>query len=995
MTQNIDVTNLANAIVKKFIDGMPQIVNEWSNQNKKYNGSSKGSKSLKHLNEEKAIVERLKRERDVTQILQQQLKLRAHELSVLRKVNDQYIKIIKTQGTYNNQTLRASESLLRSLDNSSKAVYSFFRKIDDFSNKTSSITMSVKKIKEEAQKLQQQVTAGQITSQDAKLRLNEFKRMIIEPLNKQIDETVKFTKKEFEQNSNHRKEILDTANKLRNITNTLKSTDLNDFITKIDNVTKGFDTISTNIDSQFDPINSSRKQASYISRITEEIEKNLQQISHLSETMGDIFGDGDRIRQHALDQRVGDIQHQLDKWENIIRQTPERAEEFLNELENIVNGLRDESSNMITELSDRKLGFKQKMKLFFDDIMRYAKTGKNREGEDTKSGFLDALQNLSKDIKLPWITALTTGINALMKAVKLGTEAFMEIAEDQRVVQKFGVNMTSNGNALFRNFQDSIGTGLTNIQLAEWKFQNRRTNLALGGERAGVDQFRRFMMMPTDNPIDAKAISDLKQRKDFIYNGNKLSFSELIGGDSDYQAETYDAITNSLLKMGVIPTDEAIEKILTNNNGTMDTAYKTGMLPKDLMNFYSELTDGLFVNAEIAKTGSEAFMNSVNEFQMMGISLGANTEATKQLTKSILENAKGDAPKQIKKQIMSQHMAQLMGLDAKSSKVFSAAMGATGQQKLSLLTQLFNLPGNQEKFMKMNYDLSHVYDSEKSTITSGGRGAMIFDALSRTGELDSDWSEIVNVLTKMDKRRQLGNPKDANNKLLNPNFSHLAQSAHKLQPILNQKTSMFLAGTNYLGDTYNDLSNAAKNAANSLNDFATTLGTFVGTPNSKLRNVKLISNKFNPLSDNPITELTMGRISKTIDIQSTINELKAKSDTEYSSKQQMNKIVANTMQFLEIQRPRLQEAVKNRDNDNLREATRNEYGNVAVEMNQTIVTKLSEIADLLKLLEKIPDVEKQKALAMINTKAYEIGVRGGSINNSTYLVPNIGSSKNK
>lgn len=1004
MTQNTDVTLLANTIVKKFIDSMPQIVTEWNNQNKR-NGSignsgsnyQRGSRSNKHIHDDKNLVERLKRERDVTQILQQQLKLRAHELKVLRQVNDQYIKIVKIQGTYNNQTLRASETLLQTLDNSSKQVFSFFKKIDDFSYKTSSLSQSVKKINEEAKKLQGQVNSGSIGSEEAKMRLNEFKRMILEPLNKQMDETIKYTKKEFEATSPHRKQILDTVSSIKKITAELKSTNLTDFITKIDNVSNGFDTISTNIDSHFDPINSSRKQASYIERIIiPEIERNLQQISHLSETMGDIFGEDDRKRQQILDKNTTELQHQLEKWEKIIRQTPERAQEFLDELQNTVDGLRDESSTMVSMLSDRKLGFKHRLKLFFDDILRYAKTGKNREGEDTKSGFMEALQTLlNGSTKLPWIAALASGLRLLVKGLGVGVELFNEIAEDQRVVQKFGVNMTNDkGFSVFRNFQDSIGTGLTNTQLAEWKFQNRRTNLALGGERAGVDQFRRFMMMPTDNPIDTKAISDLKQRKDFIYNGQKISFGELIGGDSDYQAETYDAITNSLLKMGVIPTDEAIEKILTNSNGLMDMAYKTGQLPKELMQFYGELTDGIYANAEIAKSGTDLFINSVNEFQLMGISLGANTEATKQLTKSILENAKGDAPTQIKKQIMAQHMARIMGLDEGSSKLFSAAMGATGQQKISLLTQLFKNPGVQDKFIKMNYDLSHVYDPEKGSITPSGHKAMIFDKLLAASELSSEYSELVNMATMIDQRRQLGNPQDANNKLLNPDFSHFAQTAHKLQPILNQKTSMFLAGTNYLGDIYNDLSNAAKNASNSLNDFATTLGTFVGAPNAKLERFKFNTNTFNPVTDYPIRELSSGAVA--IDFQKMVNKVKSNSDTEYSSKQQMNKIVANTMQFLEMQRPRLQEAVKNRDNDNLREATRSEYGNVAIEMNQSIVTKLSEIADLLKHLEKIPDVEKQKALNMINTKAYEIGVRGGSINNnSTYLVPTVGSNKQK
>ena len=121
-------------------------------------GSGNNTKNKNNvLHEDKFIYDRVRRERDLTKILQQELKLRAHELKVIRSVNDMYIKIIKEQGTYNNSMKYASESLAKSVGDSSRTIYGFYQEMDKFASKSSNAFRRLSSIQEESKKLQEDI----------------------------------------------------------------------------------------------------------------------------------------------------------------------------------------------------------------------------------------------------------------------------------------------------------------------------------------------------------------------------------------------------------------------------------------------------------------------------------------------------------------------------------------------------------------------------------------------------------------------------------------------------------------------------------------------------------------------------------------------------------------------------------------------------------------------------------------------------------------------
>ncbi len=787
-----DITNLSNSIVSKFISSMPSIVSEYNKEMQRQNsgGGSNTKNKNNMLHEDKFIYDRVKRERDLTKILQQELKLRAHELKVIRSVNDMYIKIIKEQGTYNNSMKYASESLAKSVGDSSKTIYGFYQEMDKFASKSSNAFRRLTSIQEESKKLQEDIKNNKGKGQAeidarkrASLRLRELKALL-PALEKEIKETLIHTRISMSKQDPNRKLAVDalqeTIKGLSPSTNATKS--LDDFITAMSNTALTIKTFNEIVEDSNQIIGNKRKDVSALDVMLREIGKNMEQINHLSQIRGDIFAEDDIKMSNILQEQYEKLQVNLDRWDKVLRKTPERMEEFIEEVSKIAPSLREESGELLSKMTKNKPSIRDEFRTFLEDLKRTLETGKNKEGD--KSSLNDAFGDFGKKMieRVPAIAGITSVLKTIKFTADLSVGLIKEIVEDQKAVQKYGVNMQS----MLSNFQDSIGTGLSNTSIAEWKYKNRSTNTALGGERSGVEQFRRFMNIPTDY---IKGVTNLPQVEMLNYGGKQLSFSQLIGGDSDYQAETYSALTDSLAKMGILPTADAIKKALTESDGIMDVSYKTGMLPKELIDYYGEIADGLYATAQINQVGAEQFMNLTDNFLLLGKSLGANTEATKALNKSILSNAKGDFVDQVTNQVYAQHYAKILGADDSIAKKFGLLAGAKGLEQQKLTTEFIKDPKFRSIIEKHQSAMMNVYSPTKG---ANAQNILVSEFSKLSPAMSSLFESLYLFITK-DARKSTNNPAQANNKSENESLSHFAPSFDKSVKVFDQTTTEALA----------------------------------------------------------------------------------------------------------------------------------------------------------------------------------------------------------
>lgn len=804
-----DITNLSNSIVSKFISSMPSIVSEYNKEMQRQNsGSGSNTKNKNNvLHEDKFIYDRVKRERDLTKILQQELKLRAHELKVIRSVNDMYIKIIKEQGTYNNSMKYASESLAKSVGDSSKTIYGFYQEMDKFASKSSNAFRRLTSIQEESKKLQEDIKKNKGKGQAeidarkrASLRLRELKALL-PAIEKEIKETLTHTRETMSKQDPDRalavKALRDTIRGLSLSTNMSRS--LDDFIIAMGKTALHVQDFNQAVEDSNQNIGNKRKEVSALDVMLKEIGKNIEQINHLAEIRGDIFAEEDIAMSNILQAQREKLQMNLDKWDKVVQKTPERMEEFIDEVTKTATALREESSSVLSRMTKNKPSFRDDFRTFLEDLKRTLETGKNKEGD--KSSLNDAFGDFGKKMieRVPALAGITSALKTVKFTADLSVGLIKEIVEDQKAVQKYGVNMRS----MLSNFQDSIGTGLSNTSIAEWKYKNRNTNTAIGGERLGVEQFRKFMNIPTDY---IKGISNLPQVEMLNYGGKQLSFSQLIGGDSDYQAETYSALTDSLAKMGILPTADAIKKALTESDGIMDVSYKTGMLPKELIDYYGEIADGLYATAQINQVGAEQFMNLTDNFLLLGKSLGANTEATKALNKSILSNAKGDFVDQVSNQVYAQHLAKILGADDSVAKKFGLLAGARGQEQRNLMTEFVKDPAFRSIIGKHQSAMIDVYSPTKG----GNAQNILVSELSKMSPAVSSLLESLYLFNNKDVRKFTNHPAQANNNSENELLSHFAQSFDKSVKVFDQTITKALA-------LYNIGVNVSDNIADTIN----------------------------------------------------------------------------------------------------------------------------------------------------------------------------------
>lgn len=804
-----DITNLSNSIVSKFISSMPSIVSEYNKEMQRQNsGSGNNTKNKNNvLHEDKFIYDRVRRERDLTKILQHELKLRAHELKVIRSVNDMYIKIIKEQGTYNNSMKYASESLAKSVGDSSKTIYGFYQEMDKFASKSSNAFRRLSSIQEESKKLQEDIKKNKGKGQAeidarkrASLRLRELKALL-PALEKEIKETLIHTRISMSKQDPNRKLAVDalheTIKGLSSSTNVTKS--LDDFITAMSDIAAKIQTFNEIVEDSNQIIGNKRKDVSALDVMLREIGKNMEQINHLSQIRGDIFAEDDIKMSNILQDQYEKLQVNLDRWDKVLRKTPERMEEFIEEVSKIAPSLRDESGELLSRMTKNKPSFRDDFRTFLEDLKRTLETGKNKEGE--KSSLNDAFGDFGKKMieRVPALPGITAALKTVKFTADLSVGLIKEIVEDQKAVQKYGVNMQS----MLSNFQDSIGTGLSNTSIAEWKYKNRSTNTALGGERSGVEQFRRFMNIPTNY---IKGVTNLPQVEMLNYGGKQLSFSQLIGGDSDYQAETYSALTDSLAKMGILPTADAIKKALTESDGIMDVSYKTGMLPKELIDYYGEIADGLYATAQINQVGAKEFMNLTDNFLLLGKTLGANTEATKALNKSILSNAKGDFVDQVTNQVYAQHYAKILGADDSIAKKFGLLAGAKGTEQEQMATNFLKDPAFRSIIEKHQSAMSNVYSPTKGANAQN----ILISEFAKMSPAVTSLLESLYIFNNKDARKSTNNPAQANNNSENKSLSHFAQSFDKSVKVFDQTITKAIA-------LYNIGVNVSDNIADTIN----------------------------------------------------------------------------------------------------------------------------------------------------------------------------------
>lgn len=934
-----DISNLSSGIVSRFISSMPSIVAEYTKETlRQTSGGSSGSKSkTSSIHEDKLIYDRVRRERDLTSILQKQLKLRAHELKVLRNVNDMYIRIVKEQGTYNNNMKHVSDSLAKSVGDSSKTIYGFYKEMDKFALKSTNAFKRLSSIQEEAKKLQEEIKRNVGTGQGevearrkSRMRLKELKSLLPQ-LRKDVIDVLSNARESMDNRDPRRKLSIDTLSGVIKQIPTLQDStlSLDNFINSIEKASRDIIKANESIEDYNQTLGNKRKEVKQLDIILNEISRNMEQINHLSEIRGDIFAENDVQMASILHEQREKLQINLDMWDKVLKKTPERMEEFIEEVSNTASKLREESNTLLSELTSKKPSWLDSVRSYFEDLKRTITTGKNREGE--KGTFGEAFDNLTGDLgkNIKGLAGLSAVFSSLKGLKDLSFAMAKEIAEDQRIVQKYGVNMTG----WATNFQDSMGTGISNTQIADWKFRNRNTNTALGGERLGVEQFRRFMNIPTDY---IKGITNLPEVEMLNYGGKKLSFSELIGGDSDYQAETYSALTDSLAKMGVLPTVDAIKKALIESNGIMDVSYKTGLLPKELIEYYGDIADGLYATAQINQVGADGFRKLTDNFLMMGRSLGANTEATKALNKSILANAKGDFVDQVTNQVYAQHYAKILGADDDIAKKFGLLAGAKGTEQSKLLTQYMKDPAFRSILEKQQSAMTSVY----SPLTGANSKNILVSEFAKLAPGVASMFENMYFLLTKDARKGLNDPVQSNNKTENPDLSHVAQSFDKTAKALDQTTTKMLG-----------IFNAGKNIGISTDN--------VFMEYKRMRDPLLVKNTTAAFSYNK----DLSDINQSISNPSDLGwfTLKNKPISKLISERMINdanEFVESTKESISKTKQRIAESYGGEELKPL-------YESQMVEYQKTMAEKLSQLLVAVDKQEKLSDVDKRTTKATL------------------------------
>ena len=754
--QNSTIQDLAKAITDQFISSIPRIVADMNTQKRKGGSDGNGTRSSDQSKFDHDLANRLKRERDITATIQKQLGLRNQELILLRERNKQVEKEIRSNGTYNNQTSRLFKTMASTMNEVNTKMYNFFKKLDNMSDSAKNTALMFKMVKQDLDAVRN--SNGSATD----------RKQILDPMVGTLNSLLKTLSDRIKNSDISQTDKDNHILNIDTISAGLKSDNINQMEQAFDDAIQVVHLFNNDMSAIQQGINAHRRAFASIENTNNSIGQHIDFIETLTAKFGDRLGENDSIMR-----KLNDLNNQrtmLEKETNKILNDSllseaEKAEKFAN--------LSDSFKTLDKNLAGLSKTIVEKTKPAFGDIVRdikeSLKTGKDSEGNDVSDGFIGKKIGEFFGSKMP--PQLKAALAAAGGAKLLGRAA-IDIAEDQRVVQKFGVRMQS----LLTNFDNAVSTGLKTSEFAEWSFKNRINNMSIGGQDSGTDQFRKLM---TTGGMFGSMVSDVKETR-MQHRGQNVSLAQLLGGDTNYQAESYSSMFDMLSTYGIKATGSKMGNMFAKNGGMVDKAYQTGELPIELMNYITSLSDNVYTVAQLTKQGSENFIDSVAQFQTFGRTVGLNTEATKLLNKTMLDNTKNSAPDLIKRSVMFNNLLQMYGVKGKALKDISPLGKLQGQYASDYLRKM---PESSVKVLQKF--LSDVAIQQSTAMGIDGNTVnhlsantqQLMTAFPMLGSLIEGFNPLIKGM--LDERNKLANVKDMNNLDINAAAQEAAQTFFK------------------------------------------------------------------------------------------------------------------------------------------------------------------------------------------------------------------------
>ena len=749
-----EIQALAQGIVGTFISSIPNIVTQVNQQNKnnRANSAGGGRSNVDQLDNDfnRAMVHRIKKENDVTHSLVGLIQARNKELRHITTFNATMVDLIRKQGTYDNLTNRLSSNLRESIREANGEFSKLFEQMHDVGDRAKKINIMMNNA---ANDFNQQQAAGNLSGAST----------IAENISSILTEELKELKNELAIDQGmsadikrmidfHIKAIEKRLENLKTNSSTASSYDITPIVSMIKSLDKSFSERDSTFTKEI------KKMVSELGVDSSELSQKLEHVEDFYKTYGDKFPEPAELNE--LTKSLGDLAYQQKMFNITGEKTADEVDKFTQGLVIQFNELFPRVNELVKEVK------RNTNKLNWKDFVSNIKEGfKELSPDKIKSSYDDYTKTLPKPFQV-FLKLAETVIS------KTG-EAASKIADDQLNVQKYGVNMKKGPlDSFSTNYQDAVRAGITPAQMAEWKQQNRVTGGVLGGERTATDQFKHFMGAVTDK--DATKVT---------YNGQEQTFSELIGGDSQYKKETYDSIVQSLVENGIDPTEKNIKTSLTkDDNGIMKVAYKLGLLPKELTDFHTSLTESAAFNVTAMNGNSEATLNSVDSFQLLGQKLGLSTTATQALTKQMYDDSHKKGADMLKTGIVARIVAKQLGFSDKEA----AQIGKMNQMQGNMLNQY--LAKNPEQGELMKQFRIKTEQSRQSELVGDSLQAhpMSINAIMESDPALMSNLNMLSGLANQNKATGQGvDPTKANNKELNPEFSRYAQEwKNQLNPAM-------------------------------------------------------------------------------------------------------------------------------------------------------------------------------------------------------------------
>lgn len=749
-----EIQALAQGIVGTFISSIPNIVTQVNQQNKnnRANSAGGGRSNVDQLDNDfnRAMVNRIKKENDVTHSLVGLIQARNKELKHITTFNATMVDLIRKQGTYDNLTNRLSSNLRESIREANGEFSKLFEQMHDVGDRAKKINIMMNNA---ANDFNQQQAAGNLSGAST----------IAENISSILTEELKELKNELAIDQGmsadikrmidfHIKAIEKRLENLKTNSSTASSYDITTIVSMIKSLDKSFSERDSTFTKEI------KKMVSELGVDSSELSQKLEHVEDFYKTYGDKFPEPAELNE--LTKSLGDLAYQQKMFNITGEKTADEVDKFTQGLVIQFNELFLRVNKLVKEVK------RNTNKLNWKDFVSNIKEGfKELSPDKIKSSYDDYTKTLPKPFQV-FLKLAETVIS------KTG-EAASKIADDQLNVQKYGVNMKKGPlDSFSTNYQDAVRAGITPAQMAEWKQQNRVTGGVLGGERTATDQFKHFMGAVTDK--DATKVT---------YNGQEQTFSELIGGDSQYKKETYDSIVQSLVENGIDPTEKNIKTSLTkDDNGIMKVAYKLGLLPKELTDFHTSLTESAAFNVTAMNGNSEATLNSVDSFQLLGQKLGLSTTATQALTKQMYDDSHKKGADMLKTGIVARIVAKQLGFSDKEA----AQIGKMNQMQGNMLNQY--LAKNPEQGELMKQFRIKTEQSRQSELVGDSLQAhpMSINAIMESDPALMSNLNMLSGLANQNKATGQGvDPTKANNKELNPEFSRYAQEwKNQLNPAM-------------------------------------------------------------------------------------------------------------------------------------------------------------------------------------------------------------------